>query len=255
MSKYSVKQLSKLAGVSVRTLHLYDQIGLLKPSTRTKARYRQYGEKELLRLQQILFYKELDFPLQEIANILNKPDFDLVHALENHKAALQARQQKITLLLSTIDKTISHLNKKTMLTHEELYEGFPKDKAETYRKEAIDEYGEKTVGNSENYLRSLGKADFAKLKSESEQISKTLFSMMGQEPTGEKVQQQVARHYAIIRQFWGTAHWADPQKEAYKGLGQLYVQDERFTMQEGVPQKEYALFLSKAMSHFADTHL
>jgi DNA-binding transcriptional MerR regulator len=75
MDNYSVKRLSDLAGVSVRTLHLYDEIGLLKPSIRTDAGYRIYGEKELLRLQQILFYKELDFSLQEIAAILDHPEF------------------------------------------------------------------------------------------------------------------------------------------------------------------------------------
>ena len=78
MENYSVKKLSDLAGVSVRTLHLYDEIGLLKPSVRTSAGYRLYGERELLRLQQVLFYKELDFSLQEIAAILDHPEFDVV---------------------------------------------------------------------------------------------------------------------------------------------------------------------------------
>lgn len=80
MKEYSVKGLSKIAGVSVRTLHHYDKIGLLKPAIRTEARYRLYGENELLKLQQILFYKELDFSLNEIINILNDPDFDLMKA-------------------------------------------------------------------------------------------------------------------------------------------------------------------------------
>src|SRR5580693_1755938 len=92
---YSVKQIARLAGVSVRTLHLYDQIGLLKPSVRTRAGYRQYGEPELLRLQQILFYRELDFPLKEIAEILNDPDFDLIRALAGHKQALSARRDRL----------------------------------------------------------------------------------------------------------------------------------------------------------------
>ncbi|MBA4145294.1 MAG: MerR family transcriptional regulator, partial [Cytophaga sp.] len=88
MVSYSVKELSEIAGVSVRTLHLYDEIGLLKPSTRTEARYRLYGENELLRLQQILFYKELGISLEEIRSILDDPEFDLLQALESHKVAL-----------------------------------------------------------------------------------------------------------------------------------------------------------------------
>src|SRR5688572_8269383 len=102
--QYSVKQLAKLAGVSVRTLHLYDQLGLLKPAVRTEARYRLYGEPELLRLQQILFYKELGLPLQEIGEILDDPDFDLVKALGDHRKALQEQGKKIKVLLGTIDK-------------------------------------------------------------------------------------------------------------------------------------------------------
>ena len=95
------------AGRGKRTcLTLVRQIGLLKPSVRTEARYRLYGEKELLRLQQILFYKELDFPIKEIACILDDPDFDVIQALEGHKKALKARKNRIANLLVTIDKTI-----------------------------------------------------------------------------------------------------------------------------------------------------
>src|ERR1700712_3237780 len=95
---YSVKQLAKLAGVSVRTLHLYDQLGLLKPSVRTESRYRRYGEKELLRLQQILFYKVLDFPLKEIAPILDDPDFDLIKAFEGHRQLLTKKRDHLATL-------------------------------------------------------------------------------------------------------------------------------------------------------------
>ena len=81
---YTVQQLARLAGVSVRTLHHYDHVGLLKPSARTAAGYRQYGEADLLRLQQILFFRELDFPLTDIQAILDQPGFDQVKALHDH---------------------------------------------------------------------------------------------------------------------------------------------------------------------------
>jgi DNA-binding transcriptional MerR regulator len=112
--RYSVKQLARLAGVSVRTLHVYDKMGLLKPSVRTDARYRYYGEAELLRLQQILFYKELDLSLKAIGEIINEPGFDLIAALNCHKAALTARRDGLDTLLNTIDNTIDHLKNKTM---------------------------------------------------------------------------------------------------------------------------------------------
>src|SRR5688500_4642553 len=109
VENYSVKTLSELAGVSVRTLHLYDKLGLLTPSVQTTAGYRLYGEKELLRLQQILFYKELDFSLQEIAVILDRPEFDLVQALENHRLRLKQKSERLTTMLNTIDKTINKI--------------------------------------------------------------------------------------------------------------------------------------------------
>jgi DNA-binding transcriptional MerR regulator len=255
MVSYSVKQLAKLAGVSVRTLHLYDQIGLLKPSARTEARYRMYGEKELLRLQQILFYKELDFPLQEICRILDDANFDLIQALESHKEALQSKQNRIATLLSTIDKTMVKLKNGVMLKHEELYEGLPKEKTEAYRNEAIDKYGTDVVERSENQLRKMSKQDFAELIAESKEITKALLVLVGEDPTSEVVQRQIARHYQSIRMFWGTAGLPDTQAEAYKGLGDLYVNDERYTMNDGKTNPDFVVFMRNAMSYFADTQL
>ncbi len=114
MKKYTAKEVANLSGVSVRTLHHYDKIGLLKPATRSEKNYRFYGEAELLKLQQILFYKELGFPLREISSILKAPDFDLIKALENHQSALKSRQQQITKMLKTIKTTLSNLKNQTM---------------------------------------------------------------------------------------------------------------------------------------------
>ena len=251
-----MKKLAKLAGVSVRTLHLYDRLGLLKPRTRTEARYRLYGEAELFRLQQILFYKELDLPLQAIKAILDDPAFDLLGALRSHKAALLTRRDRLAVLLATVDKTIAKLKEEsTMMTHEELYEGFPRERAEAYRQEAAQKWGADTVEKSENHLRGLGKEGFARLKAESEEIWNTLEGMVGEDPTSEGVQNQVARHYAVIRQFWGTAGSPDAQAEAYRGLGRLFVQDERYTALNGQPNPAFAEFMRRAMSHFADNHL
>ncbi len=156
MDGYTVKKLAEMAGVSVRTLHHYDETGLLKPAERTNAGYRLYGEDELLRLQQILFYKELDFPLKKIAEILESPRFDKVAALKQHKIALKNRRTRLDTLLSTVDKTISKIEEDTIMSYEELYEGFPKEKAEAWRNEAIEKWGD-AVYQSEEYLKGLGK--------------------------------------------------------------------------------------------------
>ena len=91
-----MRRLAKLAGVSVRTLHHYDQIGLLRPSTRTAAGYRLYGEDDLARLQQVLFFKELDFRLADIQKILDSPSFDRAQALEEHRRLLERRVLRLT---------------------------------------------------------------------------------------------------------------------------------------------------------------
>ena len=255
MRHYSVNNLAKLAGVSVRTLHHYDRLGLLKPSVRTEARYRLYGEKELIRLQQILFYKELDFSLGEISSILKDPDFNPVTALESHKLALQARQYRLTTLLTTIDKTISTLKgERAMLSNEELYEGFPRGQA--YRHEAVGKYSVKEVEASEQNLRQLGKSGFEQLKVDQQDIAKTLASLTQLDPASDVVQKQIGRHYANIRGFWGEAVCRDKNMaEAYSGLAQLYVDDPRFTSHNGQENPEYAVFLNKAMTYFADTQL
>ncbi|MCB0235981.1 MAG: MerR family transcriptional regulator, partial [Anaerolineae bacterium] len=139
---YGVRELARLAGVSVRTLHHYDQIGLLTPSSRTAAGYRQYGADDLMRLQQILFFKELDVPLGEIRAILDDPEFDQIAALEQHRRLLQLQSERLAQLLKTVDKTIQKLTEDTMtLTNEELYEGFSKEQIESYENEARERWG------------------------------------------------------------------------------------------------------------------
>lgn len=255
MRHYSVKNLAKLAGVSVRTLHHYDRLGLLKPSVRTEAKYRLYGESELLRLQQILFYKELDFSLAEILTLLEDPSFNLLTALESHKQALKAQQNRLSALLVTIDKTISTLKgERVMLTNEELYEGFPK--GQEYRQEAVGKYGAATVDESEHKLRQLGKEGVEQLKADQLDIAETLAGMTHLDPTSDVVQQQITRHYQNIRGFWGESVCQDKNMaEAYKGLAKLYVDDPRFISQNGQENPEYATFLNKAMVYFADTQI
>ncbi|SDQ00946.1 DNA-binding transcriptional regulator, MerR family [Mucilaginibacter sp. OK268] len=252
---YSVKQIARLAGVSVRTLHLYDQMGLLKPAVRTRAGYRQYNQDKLLRLQQILFYRELDLPLKEIAEILNDPDFDLVQALAGHKTALLARRNRLNTLLKTIDKTIINLKNKSMNNLEELYEGMPKEQVAAWRKEAMDKWGEDTVLRSENALREIDKLDLDRLKADQKDIAHQLQLLRNHKPESEGVQEQIARHYANIRSFWGISDPTDLRTETYKGLTELYLADERYTTTEGQTDPDFAAFMRNSMLYFAEHKL
>lgn len=251
MKKYSVADLARLAGVTVRTLHLYDQIGLLKPATRSDAGYRYYSEPELLRLQQILFYKEMGISLEEIGNILDDPEFDLIQALEGHKQSLDQRKKQIETMLNTLTKTIINLKEKNMLQHEELYEGLSKEQADLYRKEAIARHGQHAIERAEYALKNRTKEELDFLKKEQKEIAERLFELTGAPPESEAVQATIARHYNNIRKFWGTHDDQDQQKEAYMGLADLYLTDERFLQTHGGPQPQLASFIKEAIYFFA----
>ncbi|RYD72028.1 MAG: MerR family transcriptional regulator, partial [Sphingobacteriales bacterium] len=151
-----------------------------------------------------------------------------------------------------INKTILKVKgEKTMLSNEELYEGFPKEKAEAYRNEAIEKYGAEIVEKSENNLRNMGKAGIAKLRAESEDIINKLVKMMHLQPSHSEVQEQVKRHYNNILQFWGNSVKPEDIPEAYAGLAKLYVEDDRFYAEQGA---EFKQFISKAVLYFADHH-
>jgi len=130
---YTVNQLAKLAGVTVRTLRFYDEIGLLKPAFIAENGYRYYREKELLILQQILFFRELGFELKQIQEILGQSDFDQLKTLQSHKNVLRKNIERIKTLLITIDKTINHLEGKQTMSEKEIFFGL-QDYSPKYQK-------------------------------------------------------------------------------------------------------------------------
>ena len=121
---YTVKQLATLSGVSPRTLRFYDEIGLLKPGSYGENNYRYYGEEQLLLLQQILFFRELGFPLKEIQGFMNDPSFDKLDTLATHKISLQENLEKTKALIKTINKTVAHLKGEEIMNTTNLYDSF-----------------------------------------------------------------------------------------------------------------------------------
>lgn len=248
MDGYTVAELARLAGVSVRTLHHYDRIGLLKPDARTgTGGYRRYGRAKLLRLQQILFYREMDVPLAEIGRILDDPSFDAVGALMEHRAVLEARLGRLHRLVDTLDRTVEQYRGGAMLTDDELYAGFPREKVEEIRREARERWGEERVTASEQAARSLTKGEWQATQAEGEAIAEGLSKLRGRAPTDTAVQSLVARHYAWVARFW------KPDADAYRGLGEMYVQDERFRDYYDRWGAGTAELLRDGMSHYAGT--
>jgi len=247
MTAYTVKQLAKLAGVSVRTLHHYDHIGLLRPSSRTQAGYRLYQRADLLRLQQILFFKELDFSLSEIRDILDNPDFDEVKALEDHRQLLEQRAERIVLLINTIDKTINRLTEDTMpLTDAELYEGFTDAEIQKIKQEVQEHYDSELVKISNQNVRNMSKSQFQDVKEEGENIAREMAELMDQDVANPEVQALIARHHALNEQFYPTS------AEMYRGLGQMYTQDDRFRAYYDKYHVGLADFMAAAMAYYAE---
>ncbi len=243
MTRYTVNQLAKVAGVSVKTLHYYDEIGLLKPQERSESRYRYYGDKELLRLQQILFYKELNFPLFKIAEILDDPKFDLLVALKTHREMLLTRKTKIIELLKTIDKTIIHLKTKKM-NAEDMYKGFSKKQTEAYENEAKERWGAEIVEESKARILKMGKDGLEKTKQEGENINKSLALLMHLPPAHRQVQTLIHQHYLFINKFYNVT------PEIYSGLADLYLKDERFKQNYDNYKVGLAEFLTEGMKEY-----
>jgi len=242
---YTVSRLAAMAGVSVRTLHHYDRVGLLKPTTRSEAGYRLYGEKDLLRLQQILFYRELDVPLGRIRRILDDPSFDAVAALAEHRASLQERARRIERLVETIDRTTARLRgEEPMLSDEELYEGFPKEKVEAWKAEARERWG-REYEESTRRVRSWPKEKLAAVKAEGERITRDLASEMERGPADPRVQALVAEFHQHLRHFY------EPTPERIAGLGRLYVDHPDFRARYEAVRPGLAEFLREAMALYA----
>jgi DNA-binding transcriptional MerR regulator len=247
MQGYTVRQLAEMAGVSVRTLHHYDQIGLLMPESRSPAGYRLYSSEDALRLQQILFFRELGFALEEIQRSLDGKNFNRVEALQSHRRMLQERIERLAQLVVTVDRTIQHLTEGTMpLTDKELYEGFSDEQIQRYQKEAAERYDPKLVEESHQRLRRMSKPEWQALKAEGEAITKKMGKLLDRPVEDAEVQKTIARHFAMIGKFYTVT------KEIYRGLASLYVEHDEFRANYDRVRPGLALYMQKAMNYYCD---
>lgn len=218
----TVKQLAGMSGVSVRTLHFYDEVGLLKPAYLGANGYRFYEEAQLLMLQQILFYRKLGFELKQIKRILRQPDFDKVAALESHRKVLRKNLAETRKLIETIDKTIEHLKGTKKMKSKELFEGFDPKQQAKHEQYLIDRYGDRmkeSIAESKKKVKDWTKANWEKSNAAFAKICQDLVQMMGRELPVDSAEAQaiIRRHYEWLKQFW------TPNREAYAGHSDLIV--------------------------------
>ena len=203
MSGYTVKQVAKLSGVSVRTLHHYDEIGLLKPDSVGANGYRYYGKDELLRLQQILFHRELGFPLEEIRQVLDAPEFDRLAALRAHRTKLEAETKRYRRLVRTIDETLAALQGATTMDDKAMYRGFPPEKQAEYEAWLVDRYGgemQARIDAGKAKMKGWTQADFDAGLEEVEAIERALAKALtdGLPAGSDAVRGLMRRHHAWV---------------------------------------------------------
>ena len=175
---YTVKQLSDLAEVSIRTLHHYDQIGLLPPSKVGTNGYRYYDEAALLRLQQILFYREIGLELKQIKDILDSPDFDLQAALRSHRGVLQEKVKRLQNLVHTVDNTLMHLAGEIDMSKKQLFEAFSDEKQKDYEREVRLQWGPDSVNESVKRWGGYSDAQRAAIQAEGGEIYMDMAKVM-----------------------------------------------------------------------------
>lgn len=218
---YTVKQLAMLAKVSPRTLHYYDETRLLKPESVGLNGYRHYGEASLLRLQQILFFKELGLELDAIKQILDQPGFDQAAALAEHKSQLIQQRGRIDRLIQTVDRTILHLKGQTKMESNELFEGFSDEKQKEYEQEIREKYGDKAFEGVTDW-NSYTKVQQERIKGEGKAIYADLVKVIDQGPDSPEVQAIIARWHQHLRYFY------EPSDERLLGLGKMYTEHPGF---------------------------
>ncbi|WP_066053982.1 MerR family transcriptional regulator [Robertmurraya korlensis] len=245
--EYTVQKLGQLAGVSTRTLRYYDQIGLLQPSRVNSNGYRIYGQSEVNRLQQILFYKELGVNLDTIKEILSSPTFDAESALREHRLKLIEKRNQIETLICNVEKSIAQTEGRTTMSNKEKFEGFKQnllaENEKKYGKEIRDKYGKENVEQSNTKLMNLSEEDYQKVTALEQQIRDVLAqAFTSGNPAGPLAQQAAELHKQWLCYFWPTY-----SIEAHAGLAQMYVGDERFTAYYDKDQPGTAEFLRDAI--------
>ncbi len=231
-----------MAGVTPRTLHHYDDIGLLKPSRIGDNGYRYYGEEALLKLQQILFYRELNMPLDEIRKIMGRRDFDVLSALETHKESLSRQMERTKRLLSTVDNTINHLKGEKIMSQNNYFEGFSEEEQEKYAQEAEQLYDPETVRESNRKWKAYSASKKEAVMAEGSAIYKDMIAAMPKGASSNEVQAIVEHWRKHMDYFW------TPNLAQLVALANGYNDDPKFKANFDKMHPKLAEFMLEAVT-------
>ena len=226
---YTVKQLANLAGVSARTLHYYDRIGLLKPES-----IRANG------------YRELGFSLGDITAIVTSPDFDAAAALESHRKSLQGRAERLERLIHTVDDTISHLKGEKDMSNKQLFAAFSEEQQEEYARQAERMYDPEIVKASNRKWKAYPAEQKKRVMNEGNRVYVDMVSAMPKGVASPEVQAIVERWRRHIEYFW------TPNLEQLLGLAEGYSADPRFKANFDKVHPELAVFMRDAVQVYVE---
>lgn len=245
---YTVKQLAELAQVSVRTLHHYDQIGLLRPTRVGANGYRHYDDAALLRLQQILLYREMGLELLQIRAVLDSSDFDLTAALHAHHRALEHKITRLQELVRTVERTIRHIEGEEVMSKRQIFKAISPDEEQELTREARLQYGPDLVNQSVQRWGSYTQARKDAILEEGNQLYTEISAALeaGKAADSPEVQSLIERWHNHLRYFY------EPPMEVLRGLGGLYNDDPRFRANFDQFHPELAGYMRGAINQYVD---
>lgn len=251
--EYSIQELSRLSGVTTRTLRWYDKIGLLKPCRVAESGYRYYGAAEVDRLQDILFYRALGVELARIRQCLDDPSFDRLAALRSHLTALEGEKARLEQLIRSVRDTIGAQERNEIMHDEQKFEAFKRraveHNEETYGKEAREKYGDRQVDDANRAVLGLTGEQYQMWNELEEEIRRRLEDAVhaGLDPTGEEGREIVRLHRRWLEV---TVKPCDGARQ--RGIAELYVADERFAAHYDRNVPGCARFLRDAVVRWAE---
>ncbi|MCP4135566.1 MAG: MerR family transcriptional regulator [bacterium] len=253
--EYKIKEVSNITGISIRMLRHYDEIGLLVPHSRNEAGYRLYSNDDLARLQQILFFKELDFGLKEIKAIITRHDFDPLDALKSQKTLLLKKEERLQKIISAVTTAIETFSNKgeTQMDKQAEFKAFDMNDIEEHKIKYAEET-KKRFGSTDAYKESANKTaryskdDWKRIHQEAQTIYETLISFMDKELSDIKIQEQVHLYKEYI-----TKNFYHCSIEIFQELGKSYSADPRFKKFYDSIHPGFADFFSKAIEAYCDS--
>ena len=249
--EYSIQELSRLSGVTTRTLRWYDQIGLLKPSRVAESGYRYYGGAEVDRLQDILYYRALGVELAQIRACLDDPDFDRLAALRGHLARLEGERARLDGLIRSVTDTIHAEERNEIMQDEQKFEVFKRQAVECnealYGREVREKYGDAQMDEANAAVRNLTQEQYREWTELGREIQERLEEAVR---AGLSPESQEGKELTALHRRWLTITGNQYDPARHRGIAELYVMDDRFTAYYDKQVPGCARFLRDAVVHW-----